>query len=96
MMIIRLLVKMITIHTHTPKKAKKKYDIANTNNYSNVLTQYIHYISTYIQSWVTMMYTQYIINTSELIQIILVKIITIHTHTPKKTKRTRHTKYKQL
>ena len=40
MMIIYSLVKIITIHTLT----HKKIDIAFTNNYCNVLTQYIHYI----------------------------------------------------
>ena len=40
MVIICLLVKIITIHTHT----HKENDIANTNNYCNILTQYIYYI----------------------------------------------------
>ena len=44
MMIICSLVKIITIHTHTHKRQKKTPDIANTNNYFNVLTQYVHYI----------------------------------------------------
>ena len=42
MMIICSLIKIITIHTHTHKKNQN--DIAYTNNYCNVLTQYIHSI----------------------------------------------------
>ena len=44
------LVKIIDIrthtHTHTKKKRKKctKNDVVNTNNYCNVLAEYIHYI----------------------------------------------------
>ena len=45
MMIICSLVKIITKHTHTHKTNKQtNKDIANTNNYCDVLTQYIHYI----------------------------------------------------
>ena len=47
MMIICFLVRILTTHTHTRKKQqtnKQKNDIADTNNYCNVLTQYIHYI----------------------------------------------------
>ena len=40
MMIIFSLTKILTIHTHTHIKK----DVANTNNYRNVLTQYAHYI----------------------------------------------------
>ena len=42
-MIIYSLVKIITIHTYTHNPPQKN-DIANTNNYCNILTQYIHYI----------------------------------------------------
>ena len=41
-MIIYSLAKIITNRSHTHKKQAK--DIVNTNNYFNVLTQYIHYI----------------------------------------------------
>ena len=41
MMIIYSLVKIITIHTHIKKITN---DLANINNYCNILTQYIHYI----------------------------------------------------